>query len=47
MNNTVKMTIYDTSFHVGSGRYTKSCPVNNVIVETVNAVIKNHKVGVK
>lgn len=35
------MTRYNTSFCVGCGRCTRSCPVNIDVVETVNAVIKN------
>ncbi len=37
------MTRYNTSFCVGCGRCTRSCPVNIDVVETVNAVIKNNK----
>jgi sulfhydrogenase subunit beta (sulfur reductase) len=36
------MTKYNTSFCVGCGRCTRSCPVNIDVVETVNAVIKNN-----
>lgn len=35
------MTKYNTSFCVGCGRCTRSCPVHIDVVETVNAVIKN------
>ncbi|KAA3605711.1 MAG: Ni/Fe hydrogenase subunit beta [Candidatus Scalindua sp. AMX11] len=36
------MTKYNTSFCVGCGRCTRSCPVNIDVIETVNAVINNH-----
>lgn len=41
------MTKYNTSFCVGCGRCTRSCPVNIDIVETVNAVIKNNMIDAK
>ena len=41
------MTKYNTSFCVGCGRCTRSCPVNIDVAETVNAVIKNNKVDAK
>jgi ferredoxin len=37
------MTKYNTTFCVGCGRCTRSCPVNIDVVETVNAVIKNNR----
>ncbi|MDR4506011.1 MAG: 4Fe-4S dicluster domain-containing protein [Candidatus Scalindua sp.] len=37
------MTKYNTSFCVGCGRCTRSCPVHIDVVETVNAVIKNKR----
>ncbi|MCP5005741.1 MAG: Ni/Fe hydrogenase subunit beta, partial [Planctomycetes bacterium] len=37
------MTKYDTSFCVGCGRCSNSCPVKIDVVETVNAVIDNNK----
>ncbi|GAX59837.1 hydrogenase [Candidatus Scalindua japonica] len=37
------MTKHNTSFCVGCGRCSKTCPVNIDLVETVNAVIKNNK----
>lgn len=40
------MTKYNTSFCVGCGRCSRSCPVDIDVVETVNAVIKNSKVDV-
>ncbi len=36
------MTKYNTSFCVGCGRCSRTCPVNIDVVETVNAVIKNN-----
>ncbi len=40
-------TKHNTSFCVGCGRCTRSCPVNIDLVETVNTVVKNSKVKVK
>ncbi len=37
------MTKYNTSFCVGCGRCSRTCPVKIDVVETVNAVIKNNK----
>ena len=41
------MTKHNTSFCVGCGRCTRSCPVNIDVAETVNTVIKSNKVNAK